>query len=169
MLELFTSSLVKLTLKRVIKGIPMENGLSSLFAVTINFAESHTFFPKIIIWVLLFLLVLIFIFNVIPYLRALQNGERKLSFSLAHIDMLRLPGTLALTVSYFLLMDYVGGFFPNLGYGFLFVTIPFLFLLSLLYVHDLDRRKFVIIILNAIIAPSVAWIILGKMLKITLP
>lgn len=83
--------------------------------------------------------------------------------------MIRLPGTLVLTVAYFLLMDYVGAFFPNMGFGFLFVSIPFIFCLSMLYVHDLDRKKLIAIVLNAIIAPSVAWLLLAKLFNITLP
>lgn len=147
----------------------MENSSSSLLSVKINFAQSHTFFPTIVIWTLVLLLVLLFIFNGIPYLKALKNGEKSLNFSLENVDMIRLPGTLVLTVAYFLLMDYVGAFFPNMGFGFLFVSIPFIFCLSMLYVHDLDRKKLIAIVLNAIIAPSVAWLLLAKLFNITLP
>ncbi len=147
----------------------MQDGVSSLFAVKINFPESHTFFPTIVFWVLVFLLALIFVVNGIPYLRALRTGKRRLTFSVAHIDKLRLIGTLALTIAYFLMMEYVGTFFPNMGYGFLFVSIPFIFLLSLLYVHNMTRRKLVIILLNAVIAPSIAWYVLAQLFNITLP
>ena len=147
----------------------MEDGISSLLDVKINFDESHTYFPTIVLWVLLCLLLLIFIFNGIPYLRDLKSGKRQVKFSVARVDKLRLLGTLALTVGYFLLMDYVGTLFPNMGFGFLFVSIPFIFLLSLLYVHEINRRKSVIIILNALIAPSIAWVVLAKLFNITLP
>ncbi len=147
----------------------MENGISTLFAVNINFADSHTFFPTIVLWVLLFLLVLIFLTNGIPYLRELRRGKRRLGFNLSQLDKLRLVGTLVLTVAYFLLMDYVGAFFPNQGFGFLFVTIPFIFLLSLLYAHGVGRRKILAISLNAMIAPSVAWYLLAQLFNISLP
>jgi len=147
----------------------MDKGLSSLFKVSINFKESHTFFPTIVVWVLLFLLLLIFLIHGIPYLRDLRSGKRKLTFSLAHMDKLRFGGTLVLTVAYFLLMDYVGTFFPNMGLGFLFVSIPFMFLLSLLYVHDINRRKLLAICLNALIAPTVAWYVLAQLFNISLP
>ncbi len=143
--------------------------LASLFAVKIDFAESHTFFPTIVLWVMVFLLVLIFITNGIPYLRALSSGKKQLNFSVAHLDKFRLIGTLALTIVYFLLMEYVGTLFPNTGYGFLIVSIPFLFLLSMLYVHDITRRKIVIILLNSSIAPGIAWFVLARMFNITLP
>jgi len=147
----------------------MDNGISSLFKVKIDFAESHTFFPTIVLWVLLFLLLLIFIFNGIPYLRDLRSGKRQFKLSAEHIDKFRLLGTLALTVVYFVLMDYVGMLFPNTGLGFLIVSMPFIFLLSMLYVHDVTRRKIVIIVLNAVIAPSIAWFVLAKLFNITLP
>lgn len=147
----------------------MEDGFSSLFKIKIDFAESHTYFPTIVFWALLFLLLLIFIFNGIPYLRDLQSGKRQIKLSVAHVDKLRLLGTLVLTVGYFLLMDYVSMLFPNMGFGFLFVSMPFIFLLSLLYAHEISRRKIVIIISNALIAPSIAWVVLAKMFDITLP
>jgi hypothetical protein len=147
----------------------MDNGILSLFKVKIDFAESHTFFPTIVSWVLLFLLLLILIFNGIPYWRELRNGKRRFKLTTAHIDKFRLLGTLVLTVAYFLLMDYVGAFFPNTGLGFLIVSMPFIFLLSMLYVHDVTRRKVVIIVLNAVIAPTIAWFVLAKLFYITLP
>lgn len=147
----------------------MEDRFSSLFNIKIDFAQSHNYFPTIVLWVMLFLLLLIFIFNGLPYLRELKAGKRQLKLSVAHVDKLRLLGTLALTIAYFMLMDYVGMLFPNMGYGFLFVSIPFIFLLSLLYVHEICRRKIVIISLNALIAPSIAWVVLAKLFNITLP
>lgn len=147
----------------------MEQGLSSLFKVTIDFEQSHLFFPKIVMWVLLLLCVLIFIVYGIPFLRDLKTGKRKISFSTRHIDNLRLFGTIILTIVYFQLMDYVGRFFPNMGYGFLFMSIPFMFLLSLLYVHGLNRRKFLALSVNALIAPCIAWFVLARLFNITLP
>lgn len=147
----------------------MENSSSSLLAIKIDFEQSHLFFPNIIAWTLAILLILIFIFNVIPYIRSYLNSERTPNISFKHIDKIRLPGTLVLTIIYFLMMDYVGAFFPNMGYGFLFVSIPFIFLISILYIHDINRKQLVAITLNAIIAPSMAWFLLAKLFSITLP
>jgi len=147
----------------------MNSGLSSLLKVHIDFKQSHTFFPTIVSWVMGVLLAAIFVVYGIPYIRAVFRGERKISFSMRNIDTFRLLGTLFLTVVYFLSMDYVGGFFPNTGLGFLFMSVPFMFLLSLLYVHGLNRVKLLIMSLNAIIAPSIAWLVLAKMFRITLP
>jgi hypothetical protein len=85
------------------------------------------------------------------------------------VDKLRFVGTLVLTIAYFLLMDYVGAFFPTQGLGFLFVTIPFIFLLSLLYMHEVGRKKILAISLNALIAPALAWYVLAQLFNISLP
>ena len=147
----------------------MKSGLSNLLKFHIDFKESHTFFPTIVMWVMGLLLVAIFFVYGVPYLRSVSKGERKISFSTKNIDIFRLLGTLVLTVVYFLSMDYVGGFFPNTGLGFLFMSVPFMFLLSMLYVHGLNRMKLLIISLNSVIAPSIAWLVLAKMFRITLP
>jgi len=147
----------------------MARWFSSLLKVHIDFKTSHTLFPTIVICVLLFLLVLIFLVHGIPWLRDLRSGKRRLTLGLAQLDKLRFFGTLVLTVAYFLLMDYVGRFFPNTGLGFLFVSIPFIFVLSLLFAHRVDRRKLVAIGLNALIAPGVAWYVLAKLFNISLP
>ena len=147
----------------------MTQWFSSLLKVHIDFKTSHTFFPTIVICVLLFLLALILLFHGIPFLRDLRSGKRRLTLRLGHLDKLRFFGTLVLTVAYFLLMDRVGRFFPNTGLGFLLVSIPFIFVLSLLYAHGVDLRKLFFITLNALIAPSVAWYVLAKLFNISLP
>ena len=113
--------------------------------------------------------MVIFLVNGIPYLRDVRSGKRTLSFSAKQLDKLRFGGTIVLTIAYFLSMEYVGEFFPNMGLGFLFTSIPFIFVLSLLYVHRFDRRKFLALTLNALIAPTMAWYVLAQMMNITLP
>ncbi|KEA64436.1 hypothetical protein ADIMK_1340 [Marinobacterium lacunae] len=66
-------------------------------------------------------------------------------------------------------MDAVGQLFPNTGMGFLLTSILFMLLLSLLYVHSLTRRVLLGIGLNSIIAPLVAWYVLGQLFAISLP
>jgi hypothetical protein len=147
----------------------MDSGQSSIFQVSIDFATSHLFFPKLIIYFLLFLLALIVIFYGIPKLKRIMSGAEKFSISTQHIDKIRLLGTLVLTVAYFMLMDYVGQFWPNTGLGFLFVSIPFIFLLSLLYCHEMTRRRLMLMVLNAALAPSIAWYVLAQLFNISLP
>ena len=148
---------------------------SSLLKVSIDFSQSHLFFPHIIHWILLILAGLIILTEGPKALRKMRDRaeERKSANGTepAHkkVDWSRLLGMLVLTVLYFYLMEPVGEFFPNTGFGFLFASIPFMFLLSLLFVHEPVRRDFITITLSSIISPTVAWYVLAQMFNITLP
>ncbi|NIC05484.1 tripartite tricarboxylate transporter [Billgrantia bachuensis] len=147
----------------------MESGLSDLLSVSIDFETSHLFFPTLITWIMAVLFVLVVVTQVVPFLAAVRRGERALPILGESMDGLRFFGTLALIVAYFHLMTVVGDMFPYTGYGFLFVSIPFVFLMSLLYLHEWTRKALVIVTLNAFAAPSLAWLILAKLFQITLP
>lgn len=147
----------------------MDKGISSLFKVSIAFDQSHLFFPKIVTWFLLLQLVVTCLVYGIPYIRDVRSGKRTFPFSSGQWDNLRFFGTIVLTIVYFLSMDYVGGYFPNTGLGFLFTSVIFIFVLSLLFVHGLDRRKMVVLSLSALLSPSVAWFVLARLFNITLP
>lgn len=142
---------------------------SELLTVSIDFDQSHLFFPKIIHWVLLILFLMIVIFVGRSYLREVRTGKKSLPFTEGRFDLFRFFGTIILTILYFVSMEYVGGFFPNTGLGFLIMSIPYMFLLSLLYVHHRDRRHLLMITLNSGIAPVVAWYVLAQLFGITLP
>ena len=144
-------------------------GNSDLLQVSIDFAQSHLFFPRIIHWLLLIMLVLIALFQGIPYYREVRAGRKSLPFTSGPFDAPRLFGTIALTIAYFLSMSYVGDLFPNTGLGFLFMSIPYMFALSLLYLHQRNRRHLLRVTVNAFIAPVVAWYVLAKLFNITLP
>ena len=143
--------------------------ISNLFQVKIVFAQSHLFFPRIIHWLLLIMFVVIVLFQGIPYLREVRAGRKQLPFIGGHFDHLRFFGTIVLTIAYFLLLDPVGEFFPNMGLGFLLMSIPYMMLLSLLYLYQRDRRHVTLVVINAVLAPTIAWYVLGQLFDITLP
>lgn len=147
----------------------MGDGVFNLLSIKVDFDQSHLFFPKIIMWLLLFLFVLIVVLYARQFLKDVRAGRRSIRFFQENYDKIRLFGTIAAVIIYFILMDYVGVLFPNTGYGFLFVSIPFMMSLSFLYVHDLSKKKTIIILLNSIIAPLAAWYILGNLFNISLP
>ena len=149
-------------------GLVMADG-NSFLNVTIDFDRSHLFFPHLIHWFLLILAVMIAVSYGPKLIKEVREGKRKLWPDKGAVDWLRLLGTLALTILYFVLMDYFGMLFPNEGLGFLLMSVPFMFLLSLLYVHGPGRRQLVIIALSSIISPTVAWYVLARMFNITLP
>ena len=57
----------------------MGERINSLLAIKINFAESHTFFPTIFTWILLFLLLVIVLVHGIRLFRDLRQGRGKIS------------------------------------------------------------------------------------------
>lgn len=147
----------------------MESGLSGLLSVSIDFETSHLYFPTIIHWVMAGLFALILVMKVAPFLAAVKRGERTLPIVGESMDGVRFFGTLALIVAYFYLMAVVGDMFPYTGYGFLFVSMAFVPLMSLLYMHEWTKKAMVIVVVNAVVAPSLAWFVLAKLFTITLP
>ena len=147
----------------------MESGLSSLLSVSIDFETSHLVFPTIIHWILAVLFAIILVTKVIPFLAAVKRGERTLPIVGESMDGFRFFGTLALIAAYFYLMAVVGNMFPYTGYGFLFVSMGFVFLMALMYMHEWTKKAVVTAVITAIVAPSLAWFILAKLFQITLP
>lgn len=147
----------------------MESGLSNLLSVSIDFETSHLFFPRIIHWILALLFIAVLATKVAPFLAAVKRGERTLPIVGERMDGFRFFGTLALIVAYFHLMAIVGNIFPYTGYGFLFVSMGFVFLMALLYMHEWTKKAVIIVSLTAIAAPSLAWFVLAKLFNITLP
>ncbi|MBE0402568.1 hypothetical protein CZ787_08935 [Halomonas citrativorans] len=142
---------------------------SGLFSVSIDFETSHLFFPTIIHWILGGLFALILITKVAPFMVAVKRGERTLPIIGESRDNFRFFGTFALIAAYFYLMAVVGDLFPYTGYGFLFVSIAFVLLMSLLYLHEWTKKALVIVVINAVVAPTLAWFVLAKLFTITLP
>lgn len=147
----------------------MESQFLSLFEVSIAFENSHLFFPRIVSWVLLGLLAIILLSKAKRVAPALGRARRAIMYEEGGFDRKRFFGTILLIVAYFYLMAVVGNLFPNTGYGFLFVSMPFIFLLSLLYVERKTARNMLVIAVNAIIAPALAWYVLSQLFRITLP
>ncbi|MBB4301045.1 hypothetical protein GGD81_000060 [Rhodobium orientis] len=142
---------------------------TGFLSVRIDFSQSHLFFPTIIHWILLVLAIAIALVYGPGLIREFREGKRRLLPKGSDVDVLRLGGTLILTVAYFVSMDWVGQFFPNRGLGFLIMSVPFMFGLSLLYVHGLTWRRFAVIGLSSTISPTVAWYTLAQLFHITLP
>ena len=97
-----------------------------------------------------------------------KNG-RKLSFFVENYDKFKFYGTLVLIAVYFKGMEFVGGLFPNMGYGFLICSILFMFVISLLFTGRPTRRKFIALALNSVVTPTMAWFVFGFLFNITLP
>lgn len=141
------------------------NIIESMLEVQIDFNNSHWFFPTIVCVVLLMLLLAI----VVTRRRQIALALSQQPFWPAGIDKLRFFGTLILTVGYFAALQPVGDRFPNTGLGFLICSIPFLFLLGCLYLHQHGPRQLLGVLLCALIAPTTIWYLFSQILTITLP
>ncbi|WP_029010489.1 tripartite tricarboxylate transporter TctB family protein [Azospirillum halopraeferens] len=143
----------------------MDGGLSSLLAVSVDFSESHLFFPRIVFAVL----VVLFLAVLVTKRREIAASAGRLRQEVRDTDRMRLLGTIGLTVAYFLTMPVVGDVYPHSGLGFYLTSIPYLFLLSLLYLHVRRGRPLLIAAVNAVVAPSVAWYVLARLFNLSLP
>lgn len=143
--------------------------ISSWLDVKIDFDQSHLFFPHIIIALLIMVGLLIVVLESRQLISRLKTGDVNFSLFKPGADRFRFWGTVVLIVIYFWSMDAVGQLLPNMGMGFLLTSIPFILMMSLLYVHEFNRRKLLSIVLNAVIAPWVVWYVLGQWFAITLP
>ncbi|WP_136068742.1 tripartite tricarboxylate transporter TctB family protein [Modicisalibacter radicis] len=147
----------------------MESQFLSLFEVSIAFEESHLFFPRIVSWVLVGLLAIILLSKSNRIAPALRRAGQAVTQGSDGFDRKRFFGTILLIIVYFYMMAVVGDIFPNTGFGFLFVSIPFIFLLSMLYVEHKTRKNILVIAVTAVIAPTLAWYVLSQLFRITLP
>lgn len=143
--------------------------LSELLKIQMDFSRSHLFFPEIIQWILAGLLVLIAIAHgreLAAYWRTATPITRIRNWQ---FDRRRLLGSLILTPVYFVLMEPVGKIYPNGGIGFLLTSMAYGFALSWLFVRDNNRRKTILMALNALITPTIVWFVFSYVFHITLP
>lgn len=137
--------------------------------LSIDFDQSHLFFPHIVTWILLGLLVLIAVLRGPGFVARLRADGIGLLLPAPGFDHARFFGSLGLIVVYFVAMDFFSDFAPNTGLSFLFTSIVFMAALSLLYVHGLTRRKLWLIAACSVGLPSIAWYAFTTFFNLTLP
>ncbi len=134
--------------------------------VSINFEQSHWFFPKIIISCMLIMGVII----LIKERKTIICSIKGFSFnSLLNKDNYRSYVFLIIMAVYILAMEALGDVFPNTGYAFLISTIPLMFVIPLLIEKEINKKKIIYITINSVVSPIVAWAVLGQLFNITLP
>ncbi|PWV98062.1 tripartite tricarboxylate transporter TctB family protein [Hoeflea marina] len=138
---------------------------SSIFDVTIDFSRSHLIFPTM----MAILLCILGLAILATRWRGIAASLRSDGHWPSGIDQPRFFGTLVLILVYFLAMPVVGGLFPNRGFGFLLCSAPFMFALSVLYMHGRDTRKLGIAFLSALIATTLIWYLMASVFNLTLP
>lgn len=144
----------------------MQSWFSSLNSVSIDFDTSEWYFPHIVITLLLILGAVILMTRFRPVVTAIAS--RKWTFFEKKADLFRLLSTFILIPLYFYFMDLISGWIPNMGMGFLLSSIPFVFLLSMTYCHDKNKRNMIIIIINSIVSPLFVWYVLYELFNVSL-
>lgn len=133
--------------------------------ITIDFETSHLVFPTIVAALLAVLGLVI----VIRDRRRIAGSGAYWRDIFSNMDHLRFFGTLGLTLAYFSLMVPVGNIWPNTGYGFLFCSIPFVFLSGLIFMHDRSFRSMIPLVIVALVGPTFVWWLFTYPLFLTLP
>lgn len=139
--------------------------MQELTQITVDFETSHLVFPRLVAVVLILLGVAV----LVTRRREILASGAYWRGILHEMDKLRFLGTLALTVAYFSLMVPVGQFWPNTGLGFLLCSIPYVFLIGVLYLHDRQVRQFIPVCLTALLAPALVWWLFTDVFFLTLP
>ena len=143
--------------------------LSEMLKVHIDFEREHLLFPAIIEWLLAGLALAIVVTHGRAWVAAIKAKPLGRRVGEWRVDKRRLFGSLALTVAYFAAMEPVGSIAPNTGVGFLIASIAYVFTLSWLFVRDNDRRKTVAMAVNALVMPTLVWLVFAHVFRITLP
>lgn len=133
--------------------------------VTIDFETSHLIFPTIIGIVL----NLLFFTIVIRDWSRIAGSGTYWREAFANMDKVRFFGTLVLTLIYFGLMVPVGNIWPNTGLGFLICSVPYVFAVGLLYLHELGLRNMIPVAIMAAVAPPLAWWLFSYIFFLSLP
>ncbi|MEX6507577.1 tripartite tricarboxylate transporter TctB family protein [Jiella sp. M17.18] len=139
--------------------------MGDLTHVTVDFSRSHLIFPEVIGSILAVLALAILIRDH----RRIAGCGRYWAGILGEMDKMRFLGTLVLTLVYFWAMEPVGYQFPNLGFGFLFCSIPYVFAIGVLYLHHRTARTVLPVAVMALVAPTLTWWLFTDVFLLTLP
>lgn len=139
--------------------------LMSIFEVNIDFDSSHTVFPIIVSSILLVLFIAI----LVTRYQEMAIGLGGFTAWLNKVDKARFFGTIIAVAGYFWAMEWIGYFFPNQGLGFLFSSMLFVLFISLLYMHQRNRRSVMTACLNAGLTPVFVWFVLAHLFNVSLP
>lgn len=138
-----------------------------ILRITIDFDQSHQFFPRIVGWALVLLGGAIALVYGKGALRSLGGG----GFALLprDCDRVKFFGTIVLVVLYLLAMDALSDLWPNRGYAFLIASVAFMLALSRLYVRDFNRAKAAVMVGASVGIPVLTWWVFAGFFQLTLP
>lgn len=136
--------------------------MGDLFKLKIVHSQSHWFFPKIIIGILIVLGLILIIQGIVkakkenrPFIQF--KGKR---FFVEDYDKVKLFGTVILFVLYIIFLNIV---------GFIIAGIIFITLFNILYATERNVKQVVVSVIISTIASVVLWFIFGYIFNVTLP
>lgn len=134
--------------------------LKELLTLNFKFSESHLVFPRITTNILIFLGALILISNIYKKYKAGTLTQFRFKFFKEGFDKFKFFGTMGLLVGYVLMLERI---------GFLTSSIVFVFLATMLFYGNLQKKTIIISIVNSLATSYIIWFIFGKLINITLP
>lgn len=134
--------------------------------ITIDFDQSHQFFPRIVGWLLVMLGAAIVAVYRREMIAALRAGAVLLP---RELDRPKFFGCIVLVALYLLVMDPLSDLWPNRGYAFLIASMAFMFALSRLFVREPDRTKTLVMAASSVAVPALTWWIFADIFQLTLP
>ncbi len=134
--------------------------LKDWLTIEIKFSESHLFFPRVTLIILLILGSAIIIKNLIKRYKEGRLAEFKFKFFADNYDKVKFYGTIMALFGYIFLLEKL---------GFMLATIIFMFLTTVLFYGDLKPRTLAISAANSIVTSFVVWFVFAYLINITLP
>lgn len=130
--------------------------------INIVYSESHYFFPKIVIGIIVFLSAIILIQKIFEIVKDKKSGVEKKTFRFFEpgFDKVKLFGSLALFIGYVACLKPL---------GFLLASIIFVFLFNVLFCATLKLKSLLISAAVSVISSTTVWYLFGVVFRITLP
>lgn len=134
--------------------------IGDLFKLKIKYSESHLFFPRVTLFILICLGCIIIINNMIKIYKNKKALEIKLKIFDENYDKIKFYGTIITLFIYILLLEKV---------GFLISTIAYIFTATLLFKGNMIPKTIIISIISSLSTSFIIWYIFGYLINITLP
>jgi len=142
--------------------------VGDLLKIDLSYSNYHTVFPKLIIYLLILLGIVLIIKAVVNKIKLKRvttedqdsNNDNEKDQSKEKFNVKMFVGSIILLIIYGFALDW---------FGFFFTTIIFIILSTLLYIGSMNKKSFLISISNAVATTVIIYLVFGKLFDITLP
>lgn len=142
--------------------------MKDFFRIDMNYSEYHTVFPRLIIYFLILLGILLIIKQVIQKIKTKKHVQQNKSnvpegaesSRKKKFNIMMFSGSIVLLVAYGFALE---------KFGFIYPTVLFLILSTLLYKASSNKKSVFISVVNAILTTVLIYFIFGTLFDITLP